>query len=93
MNTDETPSGAPARVRLPEWLSIASLAIVVAGGIWNGGSSSSAIQKQTDDNTRRIEVLEVSDQKKTDQLTEIRTVATRTETKVDLLLGRKDPAQ
>ena len=86
--TDQT-RGETTRVRLPEWIALFGLAITIAGGIWNGGSASSAVQQQTEDNTRRIGVLEVNDQKRGDEITEIKTVATRTETKVDILLGQK----
>lgn len=86
----ETSNGALPRVRLPEWIAIFGLVAMIAGGIWNGGSTSSAVQRQTEDNTRRIGVLEANDQKRADQLTDIKTVAARTETKVDILLGQKD---
>lgn len=86
----EASNEAPARVRLPEILAIAGLAMTVGGGLWSGGSSTSAIQAQTADNTRRIEQLETNDQRRADQLDAIRTVATRTETKVDMLLSKKD---
>ena len=87
--TDDSAPRSPARL-LSEWAGVAGLAFVVAGYLWNGGSTSSAVQQQTADNTRRIERLEVSDQKKTDQLATIQAVAARTEAKVDLLLGRKE---
>jgi hypothetical protein len=86
----ETSNEARSRFGAPDWIAIAALALTVAGNLWTGGSSSSALQARTEDNTRRISVLEANDQKRADQLTEIRDIAIRTDANVNVLLAKKD---
>jgi len=59
----------PASPRQPwlDWLPLVGLAITIAGMIWAGATYAG----QLNDNTRRIQALEASDQKRTDTLNSV----------------------
>jgi hypothetical protein len=87
----ETSNEARSRFGAPDWIAIAGLALTVAGGTFGPAArASSACKQRTEDNTRRISVLEANDQKRGDQLTEITTVAIAHRCERRILLAKKD---